>query len=362
MELKTPLYDVHVEEGGKIVPFAGYLLPVQYGTGVIKEHMAVRQQCGLFDVSHMGEILFTGPTALATLNHLLTNDYSNMPINKVRYGVMCNEQGGTIDDLVVYKFGEESYLVVVNAANREKDYAHMAANTLEGTKCEDISDTVAQVALQGPKAPAIMKKLLPEDQIPKGYYTALPNVNLGGMNCMISRTGYTGELGYEIYTASENAPKLWKLLREAGEEFGLIPCGLGARDTLRLEAAMPLYGHEMDETITPLEAGLDFGVKLNKEEFIGHDALVAAGAPKRVRVGLEVTGRGIIREHQAVYIGDEKIGVSTSGTHCPYLGKAVAMALVDASHAEVGTKVEAEVRGRRVAAEIIPLPFYTRGK
>ncbi len=362
MELKTPLYDVHVEEGGKIVPFAGYLLPVQYGTGVIKEHMAVRQQCGLFDVSHMGEILFTGPTALATLNHLLTNDYSNMPINKVRYGVMCNEQGGTIDDLVVYKFGEESYLVVVNAANREKDYAHMAANTLEGTKCEDISDTVAQVALQGPKAPAIMKKLLPEDQIPKGYYTALPNVNLGGMNCMISRTGYTGELGYEIYTASENAPKLWKLLREAGEEFGLIPCGLGARDTLRLEAAMPLYGHEMDETITPLEAGLDFGVKLNKEEFIGHDALVAAGAPKRVRVGLEVTGRGIIREHQDVYIGDEKIGVSTSGTHCPYLGKAVAMALVDASHAEVGTKVEAEVRGRRVAAEIIPLPFYTRGK
>ena len=362
MELKTPLYDVHVEEGGKIVPFAGYLLPVQYGTGVIKEHMAVRQQCGLFDVSHMGEILFTGPTALATLNHLLTNDYSNMPINNVRYGVMCNEQGGTIDDLVVYKFGEESYLVVVNAANREKDYAHMAANTLEGTKCEDISDTVAQVALQGPKAPAIMKKLLPEDQIPKGYYTALPNVNLGGMNCMISRTGYTGELGYEIYTASENAPKLWKLLREAGEEFGLIPCGLGARDTLRLEAAMPLYGHEMDETITPLEAGLDFGVKLNKEEFIGHDALVAAGAPKRVRVGLEVTGRGIIREHQDVYIGDEKIGVSTSGTHCPYLGKAIAMALVDASHAEVGTKVEAEVRGRRVAAEIIPLPFYTRGK
>ena len=362
MELKTPLYDVHVEEGGKIVPFAGYLLPVQYGTGVIKEHMAVRQQCGLFDVSHMGEILFTGPTALATLNHLLTNDYSNMPINKVRYGVMCNEQGGTIDDLVVYKFGEEPYLVAVNAANREKDYAHMAANTLEGTKCEDISDTVAQVALQGPKAPAIMKKLLPEDQIPKGYYTALPNVNLGGMNCMISRTGYTGELGYEIYTASENAPKLWKLLREAGEEFGLIPCGLGARDTLRLEAAMPLYGHEMDETITPLEAGLDFGVKLNKEEFIGHDALVAAGAPERVRVGLEVTGRGIIREHQDVYIGDEKIGVSTSGTHCPYLGKAIAMALVDASHAEVGTKVEAEVRGRRVAAEIIPLPFYTRGK
>ena len=229
MEKKTPLYDVHVEEGGKIVPFAGYLLPVQYGTGVIKEHMAVREQCGLFDVSHMGEVLFTGPTALDTLNHLLTNDYNGMPVNKVRYSAMCNEKGGTIDDLVVYKFGEESYLAVVNAANREKDFAHMAKNVLPGTKAEDISDSVAQLALQGPKAPAIMKKLLPEDQIPKGYYTALPNIEIAGMNCMISRTGYTGELGYEIYTASENGPKLWKVLREAGEEFGLIPCGLGAR-------------------------------------------------------------------------------------------------------------------------------------
>ena len=362
MEKKTPLYDVHVEEGGKIVPFAGYLLPVQYGTGVIKEHMAVREQCGLFDVSHMGEVLFTGPTALDTLNHLLTNDYNGMPVNKVRYSAMCNEKGGTIDDLVVYKFGEESYLAVVNAANREKDFAHMAKNVLPGTKAEDISDSVAQLALQGPKAPAIMKKLLPEDQIPKGYYTALPNIEIAGMNCMISRTGYTGELGYEIYTASENGPKLWKVLREAGEEFGLIPCGLGARDTLRLEAAMPLYGHEMDEDVTPLEAGLDFAVKLDKPEFIGKDALVAAGKPTRVRVGLAVTGRGIVREHQDVFLGDEKIGMTTSGTHCPFLGKAVAMAMLDAKHAEVGTKLEVEVRGRRVAVEIIPLPFYTRPK
>ncbi|HIY05673.1 MAG TPA: glycine cleavage system aminomethyltransferase GcvT [Candidatus Evtepia faecigallinarum] len=361
MERKTPLYDVHVAEGGKIVPFAGYLLPVQYGSGVIKEHMAVREQAGLFDVSHMGEVLFTGPTALATLNHLLTNDYSNMPINKVRYGVMCTPEGGTIDDLVVYKFGEEAYLVVVNAANREKDFAHMSQNLLPGTKAEDISDTVAQLALQGPKAPAILKKLLPEDQIPKGYYTALPNVEIQGMKCMISRTGYTGELGYEIYTSNEDAPKLWKVLREAGEEFGLIPCGLGARDTLRLEAAMPLYGHEMDETVTPLEAGLDFGVKLNKEEFIGKDALVAAGSPKRVRVGLEVTSRGIVREHQDVYLGEEKIGQTTSGTHCPYLGKAIAMALIDAQHAAEGTLLEVDVRGRRVTTKIVPLPFYKRG-
>ena len=361
MERKTPLSDVHVEEGGKIVPFAGYLLPVQYGTGVIQEHMAVRQQAGLFDVSHMGEILFTGPTALDTINHLLTNDYNGMAVNKVRYGAMCNADGGTIDDLVVYKFGEERYLAVVNAANREKDYAHMAANVLPGTQCQDISDTVAQLALQGPKAPAILKKLLPEDQIPKGYYTALPKVNLAGMECMISRTGYTGELGYEIYTANENAPKLWKVLREAGEEFGLIPCGLGARDTLRLEAAMPLYGHEMDETVTPLEAGLDFAVKLNKPEFIGKDALVAAGTPQRVRVGLAVTGRGIVREHQDLFLNGEKIGQTTSGTHCPFLGKALAMGLIDAKYAAVGTALEADVRGRRVAVEIVPLPFYKRG-
>ena len=356
MERKTPLYDVHVEEGGKIVPFAGYLLPVQYGTGVIQEHMAVRQQAGLFDVSHMGEILFTGPTALDTINHLLTNDYNGMAVNKVRYGAMCNADGGTIDDLVVYKFGEERYLAVVNAANREKDYAHMAANVLPGTQCQDISDTVAQLALQGPKAPAILKKLLPEDQIPKGYYTALPNVEIQGMKCMISRTGYTGELGYEIYTANENAPKLWKVLREAGEEFGLIPCGLGARDTLRLEAAMPLYGHEMDETVTPLEAGLDFAVKLNKPEFIGKDALVAAGTPQRVRVGLAVTGRGIVREHQDLFLNGEKIGQTTSGTHCPFLGKALAMGLIDAKYAAVGTALEADVRGRRVAVEIVPCP------
>lgn len=363
MELKTPLYDVHVEEGGKIVPFAGYLLPVQYAaSGVIKEHMAVRQQCGLFDVSHMGEILFTGPTALATVNHLLTNDYTGMPVNKVRYGVMCNEQGGTIDDVIVYKFSEEAYLVVVNASNRHKDYEHMAKNVLEGTKCEDISDNVAQVALQGPKAPAIMKKLLAEDQIPKGYYTALPNIVINGVNTMISRTGYTGELGYEIYCAPEDAAKLWKTLREAGEEFGLIPCGLGARDTLRMEAAMPLYGHEMDETVTPLEAGLDFGVKLDKEEFIGREALVAAGAPQRVRIGLAVTGRGIIREHMDVFVGDEKIGQTTSGTQCPYVGKAIGMAMVDAKYTEVGAPVEVDVRGRRVACEIVPLPFYTRGK
>ena len=360
MEKKTPLYDVHVEEGGKMVPFAGYSLPVQYKTGVVAEHMAVRTKCGLFDVSHMGEVTFKGPGALASLNHLLTNDFTNMPIGKARYTVMCYPDGGCVDDVIVYRFGEESYLVVVNAANREKDYAHMSANILADTEIADISDSVAQLALQGPKAPEIIAKLLPQDQIPQKYYTAIRDVDLSGMKCMISRTGYTGELGYEIYTAAEDAPAIWKLLREAGEEEGLIPCGLGARDTLRMEAAMPLYGHEMDETVTPLEAGLGFAVKLGKDEFIGKDALVAAGDPKRVRVGLSVTGRGIIREEQDVYIGDERIGVTTSGTHCPYLKHAIGMALIGAEHSELGTQVEVDVRGRRVPAEVVAMPFYKR--
>lgn len=360
MEKKTPLYDVHVAEGGKMVPFAGYLLPVQYGTGVKAEHMAVRTQCGLFDVSHMGEITLSGPTALASLNHLLTNDFTNMTDGRVRYSVMCYPDGGCVDDVVVYRFGPESYYVVVNAANKDKDFAWMSEYALEGTTVADISDGICQLALQGPKAPKILAKLLSEDQIPQKYYTAVRDVIIDGMLCMVSRTGYTGELGYEIYSAAENAPALWQLLREAGAEEGLIPCGLGARDTLRMEAAMPLYGHEMDETITPLEAGLDFAVKLGKDEFIGRDALIAAGAPTRVRAGLSVTGRGIIREEQNVFIDDQKIGVTTSGTHCPYVNHAIGMALVASEYSEVGTAVEVDVRGRRVSAEVVPMPFYKR--
>ncbi len=359
-ELKTPLYDVHVEEGGKIVPFAGYLLPVQYGGGVIAEHMAVRQACGLFDVSHMGEFTVSGPGALATLNHVLTNDFTNMTIGRVRYSVLCYEDGGCVDDLIVYKFGEESYLVVVNAANRAKDFEYMSRHILPDTEFNDISEDVAQIALQGPKAPEIIAKLLPAGQIPEKYYTAVKSAQINGIECMISRTGYTGELGYEVYTAAADAPAVWRALREAGEELGCIPCGLGARDTLRLEAAMPLYGHEMDATVSPLETGLDFGVKLGKEEFIGKDALIAAGVPARMRIGLEVTGRGIVREHMPVFKGDAQVGTTTSGTKCPYVNKAIAMALVENGSLSEGDEVEVEVRGRMVAAKVVALPFYKR--
>lgn len=360
MEKLTPLYQTHLAEGGKMVPFAGYLLPVQYPTGVIAEHTAVRTACGLFDVSHMGEFVFRGAGALATLNHLLTNDFTGMPLGRVRYTAMCQPDGGTVDDLVIYKFGEDCYLAVVNAANRDKDYAHMSANLLPDTTIEDISDQVAQLALQGPNARDILAHLIDPALLPQKYYTAVRELLIGGIPCMVSRTGYTGEFGYELYCAAGEAPKLWKLLRDAGAEHGLIPCGLGARDTLRLEAAMPLYGHEMDETVTPLEAGLDFAVKPQKTEFIGRDALLAAGTPKRVRVGLKATGRGILREEQAVFCGGEKIGHTTSGTFAPYLKQAIAMALVDADHTAPGTRVEVDVRGRRVPAEIVPLPFYKR--
>ena len=361
MELKTPLYDAHVKLGGRIVPFAGYLLPVQY-EGVIAEHMAVREKAGLFDVSHMGEITFKGKGALASLNHLLTNDYTNMPVGKVRYGVMCYEDGGTVDDLLVYKFGDEDYYVVVNASNRHKDFEHMKKNILPDTEIQDISDSVAQVALQGPEARNIMLKLMKEEDIPEKYYTAKRDVDIAGMNCLISYTGYTGEAGYEIYTANENAEKLWDTLLEAGKEFGLIPCGLGARDTLRLEASMPLYGHEMDETISPLETGLDFGVKMNKEEFIGKKGLEERGEPKICRVGLQIVDKGVLREHQDVYVGDEKIGHTSSGTFSPLLKTSIAMALIDKKYSALDTVVEVDVRGRRLKAKVVEMPFYSRKK
>ena len=361
MERKTPLYDVHVKAGGRIVPFAGYLLPVQY-EGVIAEHLCVRNDVGLFDVSHMGEITVKGKGALATLNHLLTNDFTNMPVGKVRYSVMCYEDGGVVDDLLVYKFAEDDYYLVVNASNREKDFAHMKENILEDTQIEDISDSVSQVALQGPNAKALMSEIMDPEDIPLKYYTAKRDVNIGGMNCLISYTGYTGEAGYEIYTANENAEKLWNLLMESGAKYNIRPCGLGARDTLRLEASMPLYGHEMDETITPLETGLDFGVKMGKEEFIGRNALKEKGEPKICRVGLKIIDKGILREHQDVYFGEEKIGQTTSGTFSPLLKTSIAMALIDRKYSEIGTILEVDVRGRKLKAEITEMPFYKRNR
>ena len=355
---KTPLYDAHIASGGKMVEFGGYCLPVQYETGVIREHMAVRTACGLFDVSHMGEILVEGAGAIAYLNHLLTNDYTVMRPGQARYSPMCREDGGTVDDLIVYKIRDDSYFVVVNASNKDKDFSWMKEQKTEAVEITDVSDQYAQIALQGPKAEALLRRFT--DRAPEKYYTALFDAQVAGIPCILSRTGYTGEDGFEIYLAPSQAKVLWGLLLETGREDGLIPCGLGARDTLRLEASMPLYGHELSDTITPLEAGLSSFVKLEKPEFIGREALLAHASPQRRRVGLKVTGRGIAREHQDVFLDGKKVGMTTSGTHCPFLGGAFAMALISSDIPAQGVKVEVDVRGRKVEAETVPLPFYRR--
>lgn len=371
MERKTPLYESHIKAGGKIVEFAGYLLPVQYETGVIGEHMAVRTSAGLFDVSHMGEVKLCGRDALRNLQQLFTNDFSRMINGQVKYSPMCNDYGGVVDDLLIYRRNEEEYLVVINAANRLKDVEWMRMHLSGDVVFEDISDEVAQLALQGPRAKEVLCKVAVEAQLPVKYYSFTEGVMIAGVRCMVSRTGYTGEDGYEIYCRSEFAPKLWKVLLEAGNYTGgkaerengsnvLIPCGLGARDTLRFEASMPLYGHEMDDTISPLETGLGFAVKLEKEDFIGKAGIVSRGTPKITRVGLTITGRGIAREECPVYLGEKLLGTTTSGTYCPYLGGAYAMALIPVEHSAIGTQLEVEVRGRRITAEITSLPFYKR--
>lgn len=358
MEQKTPLYERHVAAGGKIVPFAGWLLPVQY-SGVIAEHKAVRSACGLFDVSHMGELVLRGTDALANVNNLMTNDFSGMYEGQARYSPMCYEDGGVVDDLIVYKVSDTVYFIVVNAANKDKDAAWISEHLTGDCTMEDWSDRVAQLALQGPRAEEILRKLTSD--IPEKNYSAVLRSTVKGFSCMVSRTGYTGEDGFELYCAPADAPALWDALLEAGEPFGLIPCGLGARDTLRLEAAMPLYGHELSPTINPYEAVLGIFVKLEKPDFIGKAALEKARPISRRRVGLKITGRGIAREECPVYDGEKQIGVVTSGTHCPWLGQAVAMAMVDAAYKEPGTVVQVDVRGRKVEAEVIKTPFYKRG-
>ncbi|MDO5022648.1 MAG: glycine cleavage system aminomethyltransferase GcvT [Eubacteriales bacterium] len=360
---RTPLFVRHTELGGKMVSFGGFEMPVQYPSGIVAEHNAVRNACGIFDVSHMGELILKGETALATVQKLLTNDMSGMAVGRCRYSPMCNEQGGVVDDLLVYKLSEDSYMLIVNAGNYDKDLAWVRSHLLEGTSLEDISAQTGLLALQGPKSKEILLKLLPEESIPKKYYSFFADIDLLGSKCLISRTGYTGELGYEIYCPEQDTVKLFNALLENGKESGLIPCGLGARDTLRLEAGMPLYGNEMSEEITPFEADLGFFVKLEKQEdFIGKAALIEKQDSKRVRCGLEVTERGIVREHAELFSDDVHVGTVTSGTMSPYSKKAIAMALLDKKYAELGTVLTAEQRGRKMSVKVVELPFYKRNK
>ncbi len=355
MEKKTPLYNEHVALSGKIVPFAGYLLPVQY-SGIIAEHTAVRTDVGIFDVSHMGELLLTGADALANLNYIMTNKFDSMKEGDCRYTVMLYEDGGQVDDLIVYKKGEGSYLLVLNASNTQKDIEWIKSHLTGHCQAEDLSDKTAQIALQGPKALEVISKLCDEATLPTKNYTFKENIEIDGISCLVSRTGYTGEFGYEIYMPSEGAPKVWQALLKGGA----TPCGLGARDTLRLEASMPLYGHELSDKIHIMSTGLNFAIKKDKENFIGKEAVINAPEDLPVRVGIKVTGRGIVREHEGLFANGEQIGETTSGTHLPHLGAPYAMAYVKKEFAEVGTPLTALVRGREIAVEVVPLPFYKK--
>lgn len=360
MEEKTPLYDCHVELKGKMVSFAGYLLPVQYEQGLVKEHLAVRNEVGIFDVSHMGEILVEGEDSLSYIQKLVTNDCSKMYDGQVKYSPICNEEGGVIDDLLIYKYNNNKYMLVINAANREKDFKWMKANEFGNMTLSDVSDDIALIAVQGPKSKQVLLKLMDEEFLPKKYYSFKDKVNIAGCEAMVSKTGYTGELGYEIYCKSLDAKTIWNELLEKGKDEAIVPCGLGCRDTLRLEAGMPLYGNELSDSITPLEAGLAFAVKMDKDNFIGKEAILNKGESNKVRVGIKITGRGIAREDCKVFYNDNEIGQTTSGTHLPYVDYAGAMAYVDKEYSSPGTKVLIQVRKRYVEGEIVDLPFYKK--
>lgn len=360
---KTPLYETHLRYEGRMTDFGGFLLPVQYEQGgVLREHAAVREAAGLFDVSHMGEVAVEGPRAAEFIEQAVTNTLEGMKTRQIRYSPLCQEDGGTVDDLLVYRRGPEKYLLVVNAANRHKDVAFLLAHNPMGAEIRDVSDEIAQLALQGPLAPAILARVADETALPVRYYTFREAVPVAGIPCLVSRTGYTGEDGFELYCPAGDAPALWESLMAAGAADGLLPCGLGARDTLRLEAAMPLYGHELSASITPLEAGLDRYICFDKPDFIGREALLRqreAGVPRR-RVGVVLDDRGIAREGARLFDGDRPVGVVTSGTQSPTLRKAVAMALAEPGLSPEGQSIKVEIRGRRLAAETVPLPFYER--
>jgi len=362
---KTPLYAEHEKLGAKIIDFGGWAMPVQYA-GIIEEHNAVRNQAGLFDVSHMGEIDVKGPAALALVNHVITNDASRLKDNQILYSPMCNEHGGTVDDILVYKLDDEYYFLVVNASNTDKDYNWIksAAEKFDDVTVDNVSDQWAQLALQGPEAEAILQPLVEQDLSFIEYFWANPEVEVSGVTCLVSRTGYTGEDGFEIYVPAGEAPKLWQTLLEAGESRGLQPVGLGARDTLRFEACLPLYGHELDDDTNPLEARLSYFVKLDKDDFIGKEALVEAkeeGLEKRL-VGFKVTGRGIAREGYDVYDadGENKIGYVTSGGPAPTLGKNLGLAYVTPELAKKDKEITVAVRKRMIEATTVKTPFYRR--
>lgn len=359
---KTPLFDVYKDYNGKTIDFGGWDLPVQF-SGIKEEHEAVRTKAGLFDVSHMGEIEVKGKDALAYLQKLLTNDVSKVKANACQYAAMCYENGGTVDDLVLYKRGDEDYLLVVNASNIEKDFDWMRSHMFGDVEVVNVSDDYAQIAIQGPLAEKITQKLTETDLSEITFFKFREGVTLADKPVLISRTGYTGEDGFEIYCKPADAADLWRSLLEAGKEEGILPCGLGARDTLRFEARLPLYGQELTKDITPIEAGIGFAVKPDKEtDFLGKKVLKAQkeDGPPRKLVGIEMIDKGIPRTGYEVFVGDEQVGFVTTGTQSPTLKKNVGLVLIDEKHKAMDTEVEVQVRKKRLKAKVVPTPFYKR--
>ncbi|ASS74980.1 glycine cleavage system protein T [Tumebacillus algifaecis] len=360
---KTPLFEVYPNYNGKIIDFGGWALPVQY-SGILDEHEAVRNRAGLFDVSHMGELIVTGTDALANIQKWITNDASKLADGQAIYSPMCYENGGVVDDLLVYKKGDHNYLIVVNASNIEKDFAWVQEHAFGDVSIHNASDETAQLALQGPLAEQVLQKMTDADLSQIKYFWFLDNVDVAGIKCLVSRTGYTGEDGFELYCAATDVAKLWDSILATGKEDGVLPIGLGARDTLRFEARLPLYGQEITENISPLESGLGFFVKLDKGDFIGREVLAKQKEEgvKRKLVGFEMTERGIPRTHYEVQVDGVKIGEVTTGTMGPTVKKNIGLALIDVQYATIGQELDIIIRNKPVKGVIIKTPFYKRQK
>jgi aminomethyltransferase len=357
---ETALHAWHTGHGGRLVEFGGWSMPVQYST-IVEEHQAVRERVGLFDISHMGRLTFDGPGSLAWLEHVTTNHVARLEVGQIQYSLVANGGGGLIDDILVYRL-PHSHAVVCNAGNREPVVAHFQHHS-EGLVANFVDRTLdtSMIAVQGPRALETVQPLFNAPLAPVKYYHAVLGRVLESVDAVVSRTGYTGEDGFELILSSGEAERVWTALLESGKPFGIVPCGLGARDTLRFEAAMPLYGHELSETINPYAAGVGWAVKLKKGDFIGREALETFKSnPGQTRVGLRLEGKRIARQGSIVRHEGNDVGIVTSGTFAPTLGQTLAMALVDPGVSAVGTRLAVDVRGREESAEVVALPFYHR--
>ena len=369
---KTALNAVHRQMGAKMVEFNGWDMPVEYpaslGGGIIAEHMAVRTGVGIFDVSHMGDIRLAGPQALAAVQHISMNDASRLAVGQAQYSALLYPQGTFVDDVIVHRLGEDQYLLVINAGTREKDFNWVRDNTRQfDCAAENLSDDFTQIAIQGPKGVNLLQKLTDADLSKVKFYWVTRGTVCGLRNVLMGRTGYTAEDGFEIYIPSEESTsaRVWNEILAAGKEFGVVPCGLGARNTLRLEGKLPLYGHEISDTINVWEAGLERFCKMEKAEFVGKEALEKARAAgvERTLVGLEMTERGIARDgYKVLDPAGREIGYVTSGSPAPFLKKNIALAYVPSNFSNAGTAVKVEIRGQGVGAVVVPTPFYKRPK